>query len=153
MPATEIGFSDDGNYSGADYLQMIGPTIQVQIGFDPNYRQGSGIPPNLPNQLHWGLVDTGASQSSVDSDLALTLGLPVIDQERHSGANGRFMVNIHAAQIHIPSLNCTIGGRFAGVHLAAGGQRHRSLIGRTFLKRCTLTYEGLTGRVSLRFNN
>ena len=152
MRNANIGFSDNGVHSGADLLELIGPIVRVQIGFDPLFRPGSGLVPNLPNQLHLGLVDTGASTSSVDSALAVTLGLPVIDQENHSGANGAFDVNIHAAQIHIPSLNWTITGRFAGVHLAAGGQRYKALIGRTFLRDYTMIYEGSTGQVTLSRN-
>jgi hypothetical protein len=36
-----------------------------------------------------------------------------------------------------------------GVDLAAGGQIHRALIGRTFLRRFTMVYEGETGTVTL----
>jgi hypothetical protein len=40
-------------------------------------------------------------------------------------------------------------GEFAGVHLTAGGQRHQALIGRTFLRRFHMTYDGLTGEVTI----
>ena len=40
-------------------------------------------------------------------------------------------------------------GRFAGVHLRAGGQPHFALIGRTFLEDFTMRYEGKTGMVTL----
>jgi hypothetical protein len=53
------------------------------------------------------------------------------------------------AQIHVPALEHTIYGLFAGVHLAAGGQRHRALLGRTFLHSFTMIYEGATGTVIL----
>ena len=149
MPNANIGFDDSGGFSGADLLQLVGPTIEVQIGFDPSYRPSNGTPPRLPSRLYPALVDTGASSSSVNSALAVTLGLPVIDQQEHSGANGVFKVNIHAAQIYIPSLNRIIPGRFAGVHLSAGGQLHKALIGREILRHYTLTYEGSTGKVSL----
>lgn len=75
--------------------------------------------------------------------------MPNANNQEHSGANGVFKVNIHAAQIYIPSLNRVIQGRFAGVHLSAGGQLHKALIGREILRHYTLTYEGSTGKVSL----
>ena len=57
--------------------------------------------------------------------------------------------NYHLAQIYVPDLDHTIYGQFAGVHLAAGGQPHVALIGRTFLRDYTMTYEGRTGQVTL----
>lgn len=59
------------------------------------------------------------------------------------------MVYMHLAQIHVASLAFTIYGAFAAVDLAAGGQLHKALIGRTFLQNFTLLYEGLTGTVKL----
>jgi len=38
---------------------------------------------------------------------------------------------------------------FSGVHLAAGGQHHLALIGRTFLQNFTLIYEGRSGNVTI----
>jgi len=58
-------------------------------------------------------------------------------------------VNVHLAQVHIPSLNSTIYGAFAGVDLVAGGQVQGALIGSTFLQRFTMVYEGRTGTVTL----
>jgi hypothetical protein len=40
-------------------------------------------------------------------------------------------------------------GEFAGVQLAAGGQRHQALVGRTFLQRFTMAYDGRTGEVTI----
>ena len=57
---------------------------------------------------------------------------------------------MHLAQIHAPELNFTVYGAFAGVLLRAGGQPHAALLGRTFLRRFTMTYEGETGAVSLQ---
>jgi hypothetical protein len=61
----------------------------------------------------------------------------------------RTIVNVYLAQVHVPSLAFTIYGAFAGVDLAAGGQAHRVLIGRTFLQNLAMVYEGLTGSVKL----
>ena len=149
MRIAKAGFSDGGGSLGADVLQRFGPTLQVQIGFDPSYRLDAGLIPSLPNQMHHALVDTGAADSCIDSTLAMSLDLPIIDQQERTGANGRFRVNLHAAQIYIPSLNWVISGTFAGVHLSAGGQMHLALIGRTFLRNFTMTYEGQTGQVTI----
>jgi hypothetical protein len=58
-------------------------------------------------------------------------------------------VNIHIAQIHIPSLKTTIYGEFAAVDLIAGGQPHHALIGRTFLRNFQMVYNGKTGQVTI----
>jgi len=56
---------------------------------------------------------------------------------------------MHLGHVHVPALNFTIYGEFAGVDLVAGGQAHHALIGRTFLQNFTMTYEGRTGTVIL----
>ena len=94
-------------------------------------------------------MDTGAQASCVDSALAMELGLPVVDRTQVAGIHGASEVNSHLAQIYIPDLEFTIYGQFAGVHLAAGGQTHSALLGRTFLRHFTMTYEGRTGTVTI----
>jgi hypothetical protein len=95
------------------------------------------------------LVDTGAGESCIDNLLAGQLNLPIVDRRPISGVHGAHIVNMYLAQIHVPSLAFTIYGAFAGVDLAAGGQVHKALIGRTFLQNFTMVYEGLTGSVKL----
>ena len=79
----------------------------------------------------------------------MALKLPIVDVATHSGVGGPQTLQIHAAQIDIPALNHVYYGRFAGAHLAAGGFPHRALIGRDFLRYCTFTYDGRTGRTIL----
>ena len=128
-------------------LVSIGPTLRVQIGFDSTYRRGQGTRPNLANVEYPALVDTGATTSCIDSTLAGSLNLPIVDRMPVSGAHGSQEVNMHLAQIYIPSLEWSITGIFAGVHLHSGGQPHFALIGRTFLSHFTMVYDGLTGSV------
>ena len=157
MPETKCGFDDvPGGASGSNLLMAYGPTIFVNIGFDPNYRSN---PSNAPTTAHpppipgitgiQALVDTGAAECCIDSLLASQLNLPIVDRRVISGSYGSHEVNVHLAQVHIPSLNTTIWGAFAGVHLSAGGQQHMALIGRTFLRHYTMVYEGQTGTVIL----
>ena len=132
-----------------DTLVTIGPTIDVQIGFDPAYRPNLGLSAALPTTLYSALVDTGALESCIDAELASALQLIVVDHRWISGAGGPVEVNIYSAQIVIPSLSATIYGEFAGVNLLAGGQQHVALIGRTFLLHCELVYDGRTGTVTI----
>ena len=88
-------------------------------------------------------------ESCIDSALALVLNLPIVDRQEVAGVHGADTVNFHLAQIYVPTLDFTVYGLFAGVHLCAGGQPHLALIGRTFLQSFTMTYEGRTGSVIL----
>lgn len=93
------------------------------------------------------LVDTGAVTSCIDGVLAAELSLPVVDRQHIAGVGGAHEVNMHLAQIHVPPLNFVIYGEFAGVHLTA--QPHRAILGRTFLRRFLMVYEGHTGVVTI----
>jgi len=123
--------------------------MQVQIGLDPLFEGGQLSHPNLPAQLRPALVDTGAQESCIDSELARALDLPVVDRRNVAGAHGAEALNYHLAQIYVPEIQGTIVGQFAGVHLVAGGLPFLALIGRTFLQYFTMNYDGRTGQVTL----
>lgn len=150
MQSTLCGFDDSGTALGADLLVQFGPTLIVDIGFDAAYQaDGSAGPPNLGIRGVHALVDTGATTSCIDSDLAINLGLPIVDQAQVAGVSGKKSVNMHLAQINIPSLQATLYGQFAAVDLAAGGQSHSALIGRSFLRSFKMVYDGTTGTVMI----
>ncbi len=149
MRRSECGFADTGAVRGADLLQKFGPAIGARIGLDPNYVVGSDVPLDLPEREYRALVDTGAAVSCVDANLAAAPHSPIVDRQVHSGAGGRFEVNIHAAQIFLPELGWALDGRFAGVYLEAGGQPYHALLGRDFLKDFRMLYDGETGQVTL----
>lgn len=131
-------------------LVAYGPTLMVDVGFDPNYNPQPPAPtPTAGITGINALVDTGASESCIDNLLASQLNLPIVDRRPISGVHGSQVVNVYMAQVHAPTLAFTIYGAFSGVDLAAGGQPHSVLIGRTFLQNFTMVYEGLTGTVRL----
>lgn len=148
MPSTSCGFESAG--AGATSLLVsYGPTLKVDIGFDPAYTATSVGAPIAAIKDVEALVDTGATESCIDSLLASQLNLPIVDRRMVSGVHGSKEVSIHLAQIHVPSLGRTIVGAFAAVDLVAGGQIHKALIGRTFLQHVTMVYEGLSGKVTI----
>lgn len=152
MPETTCGFNDiPGGASGAELLIFRGPTLFVNIGFDSSWKidAARGVPPIPGITEIKALVDTGATECCIDDLLAVRLNLPIIDNRPVSGSAGQHMANMYLAQIYIPSLNYTVYGAFAGVHLTTGGQIHEALMGRTFLQSFTMTYEGKTGTVKL----
>lgn len=147
MPTTECGFSDSQNRSGSARLVQYGPTLAVRVGFDPSYRPSSKPVPSLPNERIPALVDTGATESCIDSILADRLNLPFVGEQMFSGISGSSSRRMHLAQIFIPGLQWVIYGRFAAVDLISGGQPHAVLIGRSFLRSFKMIYEGRSGRV------
>jgi predicted aspartyl protease len=150
MPTqTQCGFNDSGLAKGNELLTLLGPTLVVDVGYDSSYGEGSTSAPEPGIKQLGALVDTGAGESCIDNLLAATLNLPVIDRKAIAGSSGAHVTNVYLAQIHIPSLNYTIYGQFAGVDLIAGGQFHQVLIGRTFLANFRMIYEGDTGTVTL----
>jgi predicted aspartyl protease len=148
---TKCGFDDvPGGAAGFALLVAYGPTLLVDVGFDPSFQIATNLAAPVPGIMGIrALVDTGAAESCIDSLLAVQLNLPIVDRRAVSGAHGRQEVNMHLAQVHVPSLNFTIYGAFAGVHLVAGGQVHQALLGRTFLQTFTMVYEGRSGTVTL----
>ena len=151
MAETKCGFDDvPGGVSGAVLLAAHGHTILVDVGFDPTFATTAPLRIPVPGMRGLrALIDTGAAESCIDSMLASQLNLPIVDRRAISGVHGSQEVNMHLAQVHFPSLNFTLYGAFAGVHLGAGGKVHMALIGRTFLQHCTMVYEGRTGTVRL----
>jgi hypothetical protein len=130
-------------------LIQFGPTLAVDIGFDPAYRPGADVIPIPAVKDVHALVDTGATASCIDAGLAMQLNLPIIDRQKVGGIGGVHEVNMHLGQIRVPGLGRTMYGSFAGVNLVAGGQPHVALIGRIFLMHFTLFYDGRTGSVSI----
>ena len=141
MPTTDCGFSNPYQ------LAILGPTLTVEIGFDTNFKAGTGERPILQSGPLPALVDTGASESCIDSELAEALNLPRFDRHEIFGAGGIVEINVYVAQIYIPALRFTIVGPFDGVRIASGTQPHYALIGRTFLMHFNMAYEGRTGSV------
>jgi predicted aspartyl protease len=144
MKTAECGFSDPNRLSGD------GPIILVDIGFDPTWRVG--MPRRLPvpaDRDVAALIDTGAQECFIDCDLAGHLHLPVVDRREVAGGLGKQEVDVYLAQIYIPALDLIQYGEFAGVYLHQGGLNFEVLMGRTFLAKFILMYNGPSGRVTL----
>lgn len=130
-------------------LASDGPSLPVQIGWDWGFPVGGGAHPLLPDTRYSALIDTGASHNIVDQTLAVALGLPPAGRRYIAGVHGAQGVELYLAQIYIPALDFTIYERLAGVSLSASGQPYAALLGRTFLRHFTMTYDGPTGLVTL----
>lgn len=146
MPSVEAGHGPHGAPS-RDILRRDGPILKVQIGFDRDFRPPE--PPRLPVREWTALVDTGASSSCIDANLAERLALPIVDKTPVSGVTGAMHLDVYLAQIVVPELELAIHGRFHGAMLSIGGQPYDALLGRDFLSHCSMNYDGLTGAVTI----
>src|SRR5438552_4156222 len=93
---TKCGFDDvPGGATGSVLLVAHGPTLFVDVGFDPTFHAGINLatPGPIANPTPGitairALVDTGASESCIDSLLASQLNLPIVDKRMISGVHG-----------------------------------------------------------------
>ena len=150
MPIADCGFVDTDKMLGSTSLLQFGPTLWVDIGFDPEYSYGQEgpLPQSSITQVP-ALVDTGATMSCIDDAVAQSLSLPLVDRQTLSGVGGKHELNVYLAHIVVPTLDFFQYGLFHGVSLTEGEQPHRALIGRTFLQNMMLIYDGRTGRVQI----
>lgn len=146
-PLIECGWVKKDGLGCRDTLIEHGPTIDVSVGW-----MDSDDNDDAPDaEVVRALIDTGATQSCIDEELAKKLNLPIVDVITIAGVNGPNDHNLYAAEIVIPNLHYGQYGRFAGVHLTAGGQHQQVLLGRSFLFNTALIYDGCRGQVTLVF--
>jgi predicted aspartyl protease len=144
--------------SGREALVRKGPTIAVEIGFDPDLfhtdpavvqQAIASAHAQPPSRLVEALIDTGATDSAIDEELAQQLQLPLIDHQEGSGIGGKEKFNIYLGHIRIAALGFIQYGRLMGVRLKAGDQPHQALLGRTVFQGMLLVSDGRDGSVRL----
>lgn len=157
MPTFNIQFTAQGkNPNGQTVnlppqiaLQQRGPVVPVAVSLEANMAKpllAQGKP--ILGQQGLALIDTGATVSAIDEQLAQELKLPVIDQGRMSSASHESSpCNIYPVQI-------TIGGQLVLQVPRAMGAKLKpmglvAIIGRDILQNCTFIYNGGMGIVTL----
>lgn len=144
MPRAECGIVTPDGKPTNDGLVHVGPTVLANVS--QPVTEGAT---EIKNKSVLFLIDSGATCSCIDATLAEELELPVIDRIPIGGVAGSSDHDIVLAQLTIPSIGFAMSGRFASVHLKAGGQVHEALFGRDFLKHVVMIYDGMHGRVSI----
>ena len=143
-PLAEAGFvTQDGKPDWAS-LEQYGPTLKVIV----EYRESETASASKAETVY-ALIDTGACESCIDSQLVQRLGLPVVDVRQIAGVSGAKSHFVHMAHIIAPNLDITQYGAFTAVELAAGGQPHAVLLGRDFLRNTIMIYDGMRAQVTL----
>jgi hypothetical protein len=147
MPVLRVGFEDPTKpqLSSAQCLRAAGPGLPIEISQATSAQQATPQPPVLQSAL--ALIDTGATHSCVDQQLAQSLHLPIIDRQQVAGVGGQQTHNVYLAQLSMPPpLSAGYRGRLIGVQL---GGPYRIIVGRDFLARALLVYDGLNGTVTI----
>jgi predicted aspartyl protease len=131
-------------------LQSRGPVIQVTVALAASFVQGlqqagHAVPAPISG---WALVDTGASDTCIDTAHAQQMGLPAIDVVTMvSASHAATPQNVYPIRIEFANVLIVIDApRAMGAHLA--GQGLLLLIGRDALQHCTFTYNGLAGCIT-----
>jgi hypothetical protein len=128
MTAIECGYPSDHAS-----LKEQGATLTVYIGY----------PPNLLMKLT-ALIDTGGTANTIEATIATRLRLPVVEFDNVRGVHGGKDTTVHASLMSIPVLNIN-----NEPHRFHAGDIHprQVLLGRLFLEKYKLTYDGRTGSV------
>ena len=144
MPLADAAFVDSEGRPDHAALIEFGPSLEVVVSPFVS-------PPASPAEGHTthALVDTGATQSCIDNEVAQSLGLPVVDYVMIAGAAGARRHPLYAVRVAIPVLEISQFGAFADVDLGAGEQPHRVLLGRTFLQGTVMIYDGVRAQVTI----
>lgn len=132
-------------------LQRQGPCVQVSIGLAQSLatqllQQGQTLPKPISGIA---LIDTGASSTCIDSNVAQQLQLPIINVVNvASASHASTPQNVYPIQIEVVGLPISIEAPNA-IGAALNSQGLIALIGRDVLQLCTLFYNGITGSFTL----
>jgi len=131
-------------------LTRAGPVVKVSITppeavTQPILQAGGTITP----YVGLALIDTGASSTCIDEDVANTLSLPVVGRARMASATEPDSIrNQYPVQIEFVGWGVKGGAnRAIGANLKP--QNLVALIGRDLLNKCLLVYNGPSGSFSL----
>lgn len=132
-------------------LKDRGPLIQVSVSIAQTFavqltQQGQSLPNPITG---FALIDTGASMSCIDNNVAQQLNLPVINvANMASASHSSTQANIYPVKFEILGWGITLdSNQTMGAALQVQGLI--ALLGRDLLQHCILIYNGNTGTISL----
>ncbi|HBR58318.1 MAG TPA: hypothetical protein DEA22_12770 [Blastocatellia bacterium] len=132
-------------------LTQHGPVVQVIIGLSQTFsdqllQQGNALPTPVSGNA---LIDTGASATCIDDEVAQRIGLPAIDVVSIASASHAVtQQNVYPVQMEIVGSPIRVNvPRAIGANLQVQGII--ALIGRDYLQHCTLHYNGIAGSITL----
>jgi predicted aspartyl protease len=132
-------------------LAQRGPFLQVVVSLPDNIAQElTKAEKPVPNPITGiALIDTGASSTCIDDEVAKQLGLPIIDVvNMMSASHACTSANVYPVKLSITGLKLSLNApRCMGAALKSQGLL--VLIGRDALARTTFIYNGCVGEFTL----
>lgn len=134
-------------------VQELGPRIQVVLSLPTFVEEGlvaSGVAVPAPLVAE-ALIDTGASVTCIDDDLARRLQLPVIDRmTMTSASHAAHPANVYPIRVEFTGLGLerTVNKAMGAVLAPQGVQM---LIGRDLLAEAVFIYNGREGEFTIGF--
>lgn len=151
MPIHSQIILDQNKQPSAQGLVLTGPILSVEIEVHPALaaslqKNNQPVPAPVIGQA---LIDTGATKTGIDQDVATKLALAPVGTIQSGTAGGQKKLSLYSVRLtfpgtNIPGLNLT---QAAGCDLT--GQGYIALIGRDFLSRFVMTYVGPMGQIIL----
>ncbi len=92
------------------------------------------------------LLDTGASNTCIDDELAHALELPIVGKRTIGGALSHSEVNVYEATVRIMGLDVERKMQMPGIHQPG---RDKALLGRDLLQFLHMEWDGKAGTVVL----
>jgi hypothetical protein len=139
------------NQPSAPGLQAVGPRVPVAVSIHPTLeahlvKEGKPVPVAVSGV---GLIDTGATFTSVDMSAIKSLGIAPIGTVSLGTASGPVQQNQYPAALSFPGTNLPSGqfGFVIGCDLT--GQGILVLIGRDVLQNYVMLYHGPLGLFTL----
>lgn len=159
MPILHIQYAGKGktpdgaevDIPGRTALIQRGPVLQATISLfqgmaEQLAQQGVQLPAPVTGAA---LIDTGAGMTCIDSAIAESMGLPVVDVAMMTSAShANTQQNVYPITIEFTGFPIRIDApRAMGAVLAPQGLA--LLIGRDVLQHTLLVYNGITGQITL----
>lgn len=146
-----IGWTPEGVPTGQ--LQLEGPTLNVQLHYaslEVSVLKKAGVKVNPPEDVT-ALVDTGASSSAIDIDVARKMGLLtrayiMVNTPSPGGPQSHpvFSASMNFLEIQFKAIDA-IG--LIGVDIKQ--QSIGCLLGRDFLSKVVMIYDGPKGKITI----
>jgi len=137
--------------SDASSLQLDGPRIAIEIGVPTvlaKFLVRSGLPVPAARR-GFALIDTGASITAVDEEVVASLGIQPIGQMKLSTPSQSRPAWLYAARLTCSAVAVPVVEILDIVGCTLQPQGFIALLGRNFLRKVVLVYDGPGGFFTL----
>ena len=151
MPESDTS-PHSGNGAG---LQLDGPRIAIEIGVPAvlaEFLEKNGLPVPAARK-GFALIDTGASITAVDEEVVASLGIQPIGQMKLSTPSQSRPAWLYAVRLTCSQIAAPVPDVLDIVGCTLQPQGFIALLGRNFLRKVVLVYDGPAGSFTLLDGN